>query len=94
MESKPLTLEESEAVQKASQSQNEPTLSEASEPIDLDNTPLTFGKYKGETPKDVADSDPHWLYWAFKNVTNNVTCSPELAAWCAKRPKPNHGTNK
>lgn len=54
---------------------------------DLDSTPLRFGKYKGQTPDEVADHDPQWLSWAYKNVTNRDTCSEDLAHWCNKQPK-------
>ena len=54
---------------------------------DIDHTPLTFGKYKGQTPDEVSAHDPHWLVWAHNNVTNKVTCSLLLANECAKQPK-------
>lgn len=54
---------------------------------ELDHTPLTFGKYSGKTPNDVASIDPHWLVWAFNNVTNRVTCSRLLANECEKQPR-------
>lgn len=55
---------------------------------DPDDMLLTFGKYAGKTPNQVAKLDPHWLVWAFNNVTNRVTCTPELANECSKAPRP------
>lgn len=55
--------------------------------IDLDHSLLTFGKYRGQTPSEVAKHDPHWLVWAFNNVTNRDTCSKLLANECEKAPR-------
>ncbi len=30
---------------------------------DIDFTPLTFGKYKGKTPREIYDYDPGYLVW-------------------------------
>lgn len=35
---------------------------------DIDDRPLTFGKYKGETPNEIAKRDPHYITWIYKNV--------------------------
>ena len=51
---------------------------------DLDHTPLTFGKYKGMTPNQVAEIDPSWVVWAYNNVTNRNTCSRLLANECER----------
>jgi len=45
----------------------------------IDNTPLTFGKYKGITPSYLAETDPSYLIWAYRNV-KPIPCSPALAA--------------
>lgn len=29
---------------------------------------LTFGKYKGETVRQIAETDPRYLRWAFDNI--------------------------
>ena len=34
----------------------------------LDRTPLTFGKHKGQTPEEVADTDPGYIVWLYENV--------------------------
>lgn len=48
----------------------------------LNDTPLTFGKYKGKTPMEVAENDPEYLIWAFDNVTSHKTCTKELRDHC------------
>lgn len=48
---------------------------------DLDTTPLTFGKYKGQTPEDVAELDPSYIVWLFDTVTPK-RCSKALALAC------------
>lgn len=30
---------------------------------ELDHTPLQFGKYKGQTPSQIAEHDPRYLIW-------------------------------
>jgi len=51
---------------------------EGDEPID--DTPLTFGKYKGQTPNELACTKDgrSYLLWAFPEVQNKDTCSREL----------------
>lgn len=34
-----------------------------------DKEVLTFGKYKGKTPEEVARIDPEYLAWAYNNIT-------------------------
>lgn len=34
----------------------------------LDFEPLTFGKYKGQTPAEVAEFDPNYIIWLYDNV--------------------------
>lgn len=48
---------------------------------DLDDQPLTFGKYKGQTPNEVGDHDPAYMMWAFENITP-VPCSKDLYTAC------------
>lgn len=45
----------------------------------IDNSPLTFGKYKGQTPNQVYRHDPGWLVWAAENVKNREVCSEYIA---------------
>lgn len=49
-----------------------------------DHIPLTFGRYNGMTPNEVAEQDPAWLVWAYNNVKNRVTCSALLVNECEK----------
>ena len=46
-----------------------------------DHTPLTFGKYKGKTPEEVADYDPSYVVWMYDNV-NPTPCSKALRDDC------------
>lgn len=52
------------------------------EELKLDNTPLTFGKYYGQTPNDVAEFDKQYIVWMYGKVTNRQTCSIPLAKAC------------
>lgn len=49
----------------------------------LDKIPLTFGKYKGMLPTEVAKIKPSYLIWAFYNTKREV-CSHELLKECKK----------
>lgn len=40
--------------------------------IPNDNLPLEFGKYKGFTPNEIAEHDPHYMIWVYENITNQV----------------------
>ena len=46
-------------------------------PKDPDNTPLTFGKHKGQTPLELYQIAPSYLVWAWENVGPHV-CSRDL----------------
>jgi len=46
-----------------------------------DITPLTFGKYKGQTPEAIAEYDPSYVLWMFENV-KPAPCSKALARDC------------
>lgn len=52
-----------------------------SEDLKLDKTPLTFGKYKGQTPDEISESDPGYIVWMYKNV-KWPTCSKFLFESC------------
>lgn len=32
----------------------------------LDHTPITFGKYRGKTPSEIADADPGYIIWCYE----------------------------
>jgi hypothetical protein len=51
---------------------------------DIDHTPLTFGKYKGQTPDQISETKDgcSYLIWAHDNVTNKETCSDLLYKTC------------
>ena len=49
--------------------------------MDKDHTPLSFGKYKGKTPEEIAEIDGSYVVWMFENVTP-IPCSKELAEAC------------
>ena len=49
--------------------------------MDKDTTPLSFGKYKGKTPEEIAEIDGSYVVWMFENVKQQ-TCSKELAEAC------------
>lgn len=48
---------------------------------ELDNTPLTFGKYKSHTPKEVSVIDPSYIVWMYDSV-KPAKCSKELRNGC------------
>jgi hypothetical protein len=48
---------------------------------DLDNTPVTFGKYKGHTPEEISVVDPGYIVWMFDNI-KPAKCSKELRDGC------------
>lgn len=54
-----------------------------SEEIALDHTPLTFGKYAGQTPDDISEDDPKYIVWMYDTVNNKPTCSKTLRDACA-----------
>jgi len=58
--------------------------------VGIDDTPLTFGKYKGRTPRDVARSDPDYIVWMHANVLDKPTCSRELALDCENSDNGDH----
>ena len=46
-----------------------------------DTTPLLFGKYKGQTPEEIAVIDQSYVVWLFENV-KPPPCSKGLAEAC------------
>jgi hypothetical protein len=49
--------------------------------MDIDETPLIFGKYKGQTPDEIGDYDPSYVVWMFANV-KPAPCSKAFAEAC------------
>lgn len=47
----------------------------------LDKTPLTFGKYEGSTPEEIADLDPSYIVWMYENISPKK-CTRELYLAC------------
>lgn len=47
----------------------------------LDETPLTFGKYKGMTPNEIAEEDEDYLVWAYETL-DIKPCSKALYLAC------------
>lgn len=48
---------------------------------DLDDTPISFGKYKGKTPDEISDIDPKYLLWLVNEVGFS-NCSLALIQYC------------
>ena len=48
---------------------------------DLDHTPLTFGKYKGQTPDEISEHDPSYIVWMYNTVRPHK-CSKWLKEAC------------
>ena len=54
-----------------------------------DAVPFYFGKYVGLTPDQIAEQDPGWLVWAYRNIKRKRAygypiCSTELFERCEK----------
>lgn len=54
----------------------------SSKDIDLDHTPVTFGKYKGQTPDEISEHDPSYIVWMYRTV-KPTPCSEWLMEVCA-----------
>jgi hypothetical protein len=48
---------------------------------ELDDTPLSFGKHKGETPDEISDYDPEYIVWAYENLDIKI-CSKAMYEYC------------
>lgn len=48
---------------------------------DPDDTPLTFGKYRGETPNEIAEKDGSYIVWLYDKINPKV-CTKALALAC------------
>lgn len=55
-----------------------------------DDTPLRFGKYKGQTPNQIAEHDPSYVVWMHANVLP-PPCSRELALACEQDQREEEG---
>lgn len=49
----------------------------------IDDTPFTFGKYKGKTPDEVSDIKPDYIIWMWRKF-DNPPCSEALYNYCLK----------
>lgn len=61
---------------------------------DVDNIPIRFGKYQGETAAEVAQHDPEYIVWLYHAV-QNAPVSRALAIDCEQgleeEPGPDEG---
>lgn len=49
--------------------------------IDIDDQPLTFGKYIGHTSDEIAETDPEYLIWLYDN-SKVKPCTKHLRDLC------------
>lgn len=49
--------------------------------VSRDDIPLTFGRYKGKTPNEIAEFCPAYIAWAYENVKRKV-CTEKLYQAC------------
>lgn len=49
--------------------------------MNLDDTPLGFGKYKGKTPNEIAEDNPGYIVWMHETMDNSP-CSDQLYNDC------------
>lgn len=49
--------------------------------VDLDDTLLTFGCYKGRAPSDIANDDPAYIVWLYDKIEPK-RCTSELYELC------------
>ncbi len=47
----------------------------------IDDTSIAFGRYRGMTPKQIAESDPSYVVWMYDNVMPKP-CSKRLRDDC------------
>lgn len=50
-----------------------------------DRTALKFGKHRGKTPEQVAETDPGYIVWAYETVAQFDVCSAALYRECGGR---------
>lgn len=56
----------------------------------LDTMRLCFGKYRGKTPREVAQVDPRYVVWMHAEV-KPTPCSRDLALMCEDAPDYDEG---
>lgn len=49
--------------------------------LDIDKTPLSFGKYVGLTPDEISEFDPGYVVWLYRTVSPR-RCSAWLYEVC------------
>ena len=59
---------------------------------DLDHTPLTFGKYTGQTPAEISAHAPSYIVWLYNN-TRPHKCSIWLKELCECDVQYDEGSN-
>lgn len=51
--------------------------------LDFDDLPVAFGKYKGMTPAQIANTDPSYLIWAYETFdAHRKPCTQALYEAC------------
>ena len=48
----------------------------------IDDTPLRFGKHRGSTPNQVAQTDPSYIVWLYENANSPPIVSRPLYLAC------------
>lgn len=59
---------------------------------DLDHTPLTFGKYAGQTPDEISEHDPSYIVWMYNTIRPHK-CSEWLKEACEYDVRYDEGSN-
>jgi len=49
---------------------------------DVDDTPLTFGKFKGKSPEEVSDIKPDYLVWVAETFSTAIPFSEGMYNFC------------
>lgn len=49
----------------------------------IDDTPITFGKFKGKTPDEVSEIKPDYIVWMWDNFLD-PPCSEALYNFCVR----------
>jgi len=70
-------------------------LSALDKPVrDIDEIPLTFGKYEGLTPCQILEEDPQYLIWAYEKFdARRKPCSKDLYELCLLNEMDEEGQN-
>lgn len=51
--------------------------------LDIDNIPLSFGKFKGKTPNEICEQQPSYICWMWEEM-DDAPCSEDCYE---RRPK-------